>query len=233
MNVWIAFSAGLLSFFSPCFLPLVPAYLIYITGLSFEELKRVRGAAAAHSLCFIIGFSFVFISLGVAASLLGRFLSDFSGQIRIIGGCLIIFMGGYLAGIIKLPWLDIEKRPSFAAKPSGWLGSILVGMVFAAGWSPCVGPVLAGILLLAGQSETVGQGILMLAAFSAGLGLPLFLAALAFNFSLSLIKRIGKYLHLIHLVAGWFFIFIGILLLTNYFAKISIWLIELTGFKGI
>jgi len=233
LNLFIAFIAGVFAFLSPCFLPLVPAYLIYITGLSFDEVKDVRLKTVIHSLLFIFGFTVVFTFLGVTASLIGNILFQFRDIIRIIGGGLIIFLGLYLAGIIKLPFLDMEKRLTLSKKPAGYLGTFFVGIVFALAWSPCVGPILGGILVYASQAETVGQGVLMLIAFSLGLGLPLFLVSLAVNFSLSLLKKIEKYLGVIHFISGLFLVIVGILLITNYLQTLSLWLIELTGYKGI
>ncbi|MFH1347613.1 MAG: cytochrome c biogenesis protein CcdA [Candidatus Margulisiibacteriota bacterium] len=233
MNLLIAFGGGVLAFFSPCFLPLVPAYLIYITGLSFEEIKGVRLKTIVHSSLFILGFTLVFTLLGTAAGLLGDVLFMFKDTLRILGGALIILLGFYLIGIVKLPFLDIEKRITISSKPSGYFGTVFIGMAFALGWSPCVGPILAGILTLAAQSGMAGQGALMLIAFSLGLGLPLFLVSLAVDFSLSLIKRIEKYLGIIHFICGFFLVIVGILLVMNYLQGISLWLIDLTGYKGI
>ncbi|MEE8638330.1 MAG: cytochrome c biogenesis protein CcdA [Candidatus Margulisiibacteriota bacterium] len=233
VNLAIAFFGGVLAFFSPCFLPLVPAYLIYITGLSFEEIQKVRGMTIVHSLLFILGFTIVFTSLGMAAGLAGQFFFQFADVIRIMGGLLIVFLGLYLMRIIKLPFLDLERKITISSKPAGFAGTLLVGMVFALGWTPCVGPILAGILLFASQTATLGEGALMLIAFSLGIGLPLFLFSLAVNYSLSFIKKIEKYLGAIHFVSGIFLIIVGLLLMTNYLQTISIWLIELTGYKGI
>ncbi|MFH1684213.1 MAG: cytochrome c biogenesis protein CcdA [Candidatus Margulisiibacteriota bacterium] len=233
MNFLIAFGGGILAFFSPCFLPLVPAYLIYITGMSFDEIKDVRLKTIIHSLLFILGFGVVFTLLGLAAGLFGGLLFELKDILRVLSGGLIILLGLYLAGILKLPFLDIEKRITISKKPSGYLGTFFVGMGFALGWTPCIGPILAGILTLAAQSGKSGQGALMLASFSLGLGLPIFLVSLALDFSLSLIKRIEKYLGAIHFICGLLLVIIGILLATNYLQSISIWLIDLTGYKGI
>ena len=217
MNLLIAFFGGLLAFFSPCFLPLVPAYLVYITGLSFEEIKDIRPKTVIHSLIFILGFTVVFTFVGLAASLIGRFLFDFRDILRILGGGIIIFLGLYLTGILRLPFLDIERKITIAKKPASYLGTFLVGMAFALGWSPCIGPILAGILVYASQANTVTEGLLMLIAFSLGLGLPLFLFSLAVNYSLSFIKKIEKYLGVIHFISGILLVIIGILLTYGYF----------------
>ena len=233
MNLLLAFGGGVLSFFSPCFLPLVPAYLAYITELSFEEMKNVRRVAAIHSLLFIAGFTVIFTLLGLSASLIGQLLIEYSRILTIAGSILIIVLGLILMDAIKLPFLQVEKRIKLAAKPSGYFGSLLVGMIFAFGWSPCIGPILAGILFYASQSDTIGQGALMLVAFSLGLGLPLFLVSLVLESSLSLIKKIGKYLPVIHFICGLFLVVIGLLMLSNYLPSLSGWLMDLTGYKGI
>ncbi len=215
-DLLIAFGAGVLCFFSPCFLPLAPAYLIYITGLSFEELKQVRSRTIFHSLAFILGFTLVFTLMGSAISAVAGILFDFKDIFRLLGGTLLILLGLYLAGLVKLPWLDLERRLRVSAKPAGYLGSIFIGMVFAAGWTPCVGPVLAGILLLASQAETVWQGAGLLAAFSLGLALPLFLLSLTLNYSLLWLKKIEKHLGLIHALSGLLLVIIGILLVLKW-----------------
>lgn len=233
LNLFIAFSAGFLTFFSPCFLPLVPVYLIYITGLSTDDIKKIRVTTIFHSLCFILGFTIIFTLLGMAASIIGQLIYQYSDILRILGGFLIIFFGLYLTGIIKLPFLNIEKKITLSSKPAGYLGSILVGMVFALGWSPCVGPVLGGILVFASQTGTVSQGTALLIAFSLGIGLPLFLVSLTVNYFLSLMKKIEKYLGAIHFALGLLLVIIGILLVTNNLQLIVNWFIQVTGYKGI
>jgi len=231
--VIVAFTAGLLTFFSPCFLPLVPVYLVYITGLSLEEVKKVKLLTVIHSLLFILGFTVVFVALGTTASLLGQFLYEFGDILRVIGGGLIILLGLYLLRIIKLPFLDIERKITISSKPAGFIGTFFVGIVFALGWSPCVGPILGGILILASQSQTINEGIWLLVVYSLGLGLPLFLASLAVNYSLSLLKRVEKYLPIIHGVCGVFLVIVGILLATNLLQQITFWLVYKTGYGGL
>ncbi len=213
----VAFTAGLLTFFSPCFLPLVPVYLVYITGLSLEEVKKVRLLTVIHSLLFILGFTVVFVALGTTASLLGQFLYRFTDILRIIGGGLIILLGLYLLGVIKLPFLDIERKITISSKPTGLIGTFIVGIVFALGWTPCVGPILGGILILASQSQTINEGIFLLLLYSLGLGVPLFLTSLAVNYSLTLLKKLEKYLPIIHAVCGVFLVLVGI-----YFIYVSL-----------
>ncbi|MBU0502578.1 MAG: cytochrome c biogenesis CcdA family protein, partial [Candidatus Margulisbacteria bacterium] len=139
MNILIAFSGGLLAFFSPCFIPLVPAYLIYITGLSFDELKNVRLRTILHSLAFIFGFTVIFTLLGLSASLLGQFLFDFKDIFRVVGGLFVVLLGLYLTGWLKLPLLGYDKKFQLKVKPAGYFGSFVVGIVFAIGWTPCIG----------------------------------------------------------------------------------------------
>ena len=233
INFAIAFIGGLLTFFSPCFLPLVPAYLIYITGLSFEEIKSVRKATIIHSLLFILGFTIVFTALGITISLVGQFFFAYGNIFRVLGGLFVVFLGLYLMGIIRLPFLDMERKINLSSKPTGMIGTVLVGMVFALGWSPCVGPILAGILVYASQAKTVFQGAMMLMAFSLGLGLPLFLFSLAVNYSLSILKKVEKHLKTIHFICGLFLVLIGIMLITNHLQIFTVWIIEITGYKGI
>ena len=233
LNLLIAFSAGFLTFFSPCFLPLVPAYLIYITGLSIDDIKKIRITTVFHSLSFILGFTIIFTLLGMAASIIGQLIYQYSDILRILGGFLIILFGLYLTGILKLSFLNIEKKITLSSKPTGYLGSVLVGMVFALGWSPCVGPVLGGILVFASQADTVSQGMALLIAFSLGLGLPLFLVSLTVNYFLSLMKKLDRYLGAIHFALGLLLVIIGILLVTNNLQLIVNWFIQVTGYKGI
>ncbi|MBI5400260.1 sulfite exporter TauE/SafE family protein [Candidatus Saganbacteria bacterium] len=213
LNIFIAFTGGVLAFFSPCFLPLVPAYLIYITGLSLIELKHLRLKTIIHSLAFILGFTLIFTLFGVAISLVGDWFYPFKTWVRIAGSIFIILLGVYLTGIIRLPWLDEEKRFTIVHKPAGYLGSFFVGMVFALGWTPCIGPILAAILTLASQAGGMIPATFMLISFSFGLGLPLFLLSLTLGTSLALIKKLEKYLRWLHLIFGLLLVIVGLLLL--------------------
>ncbi|MFH1826134.1 MAG: cytochrome c biogenesis CcdA family protein [bacterium] len=232
LNILVAFTAGLLSFFSPCFLPLVPAYLIYITGLSFEEVKTVRRTTVIHALLFILGFTLVFTALGVLVSALGHFLFQYTDILRIGGGFLLILLGLYLMGYLKLSFLSMERKITLANKPAGYLGTIIIGMVFALAWTPCIGPILAGILVLASQAQSIGQGVLLLIAFSLGLGLPMLIVAIAVNYSLTMLKKIENYLGVIHSASGLLLIIVGLLLIGNYFQVIINWLVQVTGYQG-
>ena len=227
ISVLIAFSAGLLSFVSPCVLPLVPSYLTYITGVSFKELTdvkataRLRWVTISHSLLFIVGFSTIFILMGASASYLGQLLLRYQYWIMKGGGILIILLGIQFTGVINLPFLQMEKRFELRKKPLGYVGSFLVGIVFAAGWTPCIGPILSTILIYASTSKSFTTGMLLLSIYSMGLGVPFFLSSLAFNSFLSAFEKIKRYMRVITLVSGLFLIGIGILYLTDTFQDIN------------
>jgi cytochrome c-type biogenesis protein len=220
-SLMAAFAAGLLSFISPCVLPLVPSYLSYVTGLSFDQLtdqterQRFRKTILINSLLFIAGFSAVFIAFGASASLIGGWLSDYQSAIRKIGGFLIIVFGLYLTGVLRLTFLMREKRFHWTHRPAGYSGSLLIGAAFAAGWTPCVGPVLGAMLTFASTSETLWDGVTLLAFYSFGLGLPLFIAALGLDRFLGYIKGVRRYLGIISVVNGTLLVVFGLLLYTN------------------
>ncbi len=226
ISLSIAFAAGFLSFIAPCALPLVPSYLSYITGLTFKDLTGggVKVLTMKHSLLFIAGFSTVFILLGATASSLGNMLREYQNILRWIGGIIIIFFGLYIMGLLKLNFLSKSKKFEFANKPPGLLGSYLVGSSFAIGWTACVGPILGTILFYAGSTGTVSQGVILLTAYSLGLGIPFFITSLTVNSFLSAFKRIQKYMRLIEIISGIFLIIVGILILTNYFVILSSYL---------
>ncbi|HEY7532631.1 MAG TPA: cytochrome c biogenesis protein CcdA, partial [Nitrospiraceae bacterium] len=172
ISVIAAFSAGLLSFVSPCVLPLVPSYVSYITGLSVEQLtdaterSKFKKAIIVNALLFIAGFSAVFITFGASASFLGQMLITYQDHVRRIGGLLIIIFGLYLLGILNLNFLQMEHRYQFRNRPAGYFGSFLIGIAFAAGWTPCVGPVLGTILLYASTTDSLASGVILLTAYS-------------------------------------------------------------------
>ena len=226
VSVLIAFAAGFLSFVSPCVLPLVPSYITYITGVSFKDLtdqetrKKVKWTTLIHSCLFILGFSAVFILMGASASYLGQILSKYQTWIMKIGGILIILLGIHF--ILQIfPFLQIEKRFEMKRKPLGYLGSFLVGIVFAAGWTPCIGPILSTILIYASTSQQMTTGIVLLASYSLGLGIPFLLASLAFNLFLSTFEKVRRYMKVIIFVSGFFLIGVGILLLTGTFRVVT------------
>lgn len=222
-----AFIAGLLSFLSPCVLPLIPSYITYITGLSFADLQAehpshiIRQKTIFHSLCFIAGFTVVFVLLGASATYIGSFLSENASIIRKIGGVLLVLLGIHVTGLLPLRFLLGEKRVSIKHKPAGYVGSFLVGIAFAAGWTPCIGPILAGILAVAATAESINQGILLLLLYSLGLGVPFFLSALAMHRFLAVFNRFKKYIHFFEVITGIFLVVIGVLIYSNWLSRLS------------
>jgi cytochrome c-type biogenesis protein len=216
-----AFSAGLLSFVSPCVLPLVPSYISYITGLSVEQLTdaservKFKKAIVLNSLMFIAGFSSVFIAFGASASLLGQVLITYQDHIRRFGGALIVVFGLYLLGILNLNFLKMEHRFQFRSRPAGYLGSFLIGVAFAAGWTPCVGPVLGSILLYASTTDSLVSGVVLLTSYSLGLGLPLFLTALGVDRFLAYFKQARAYLWGVSTVSGVLLVVVGVMIYAN------------------
>lgn len=216
-----AFSAGLLSFVSPCVLPLVPSYISYITGLSVEQLTdaservKFKKAIVLNSLLFIAGFSSVFIAFGASASLLGQVLITYQDHIRRFGGALIVLFGLYLLGILNLNFLKMEHRFQFRSRPAGYLGSFLIGVAFAAGWTPCVGPVLGSILLYASTTDSLLSGVVLLTSYSLGLGLPLFLTALGVDRFLAYFNQARAYLWGVSTVSGVLLVVVGVMIYAN------------------
>jgi len=215
-----AFTAGLLSFLSPCVLPLIPAYFTFITGFSLEELteyrnSEIRKKVFLSTIFFVSGFSLVFILMGASASYLGGLMYKYRELIRIIGGILIVLMGVHLTGIIHFRGLDFEKRINMEKKPLHFLGTFIVGMAFGAGWSPCIGPLLGSIIIIAGSQETVWQGIVLLAIYSAGLAIPFIIMSVFINFLLIFIKKASRVLQYVNTVAGILLIIVGLILVTN------------------
>lgn len=215
-----AFVAGLLSFFSPCVLPLIPAYFTFITGFSIEELteeynSEIRKKVFLSTFLFVLGFSLVFILMGASASYLGGLMYTYKKLIRIIGGILIIILGIHLTGLIRIPGLDFEKRVTLEKKPLHFLGTLIIGMAFGAGWSPCIGPLLGSILIIAGSQETVWQGVVLLGIYSAGLAIPFIIMSIFINFLLIFIKKASKVLKYVNVVAGVVLIVVGLILVSN------------------
>ena len=222
----LAFLAGLVSFLSPCVLPLVPSYIVFVSGMTLDELSADQGAtarrsAALHALLFAAGFTLVFMTLGAAATTVGRTLNVLLPWISRIGGVLILAFGLYLLGVLRLPFLDREARVHLAERPAGRAGSFLAGVVFGAGWTPCIGPILATILLVASQGDSAGRGALLLATYGAGLALPFFVAATGFNWFLTGSRRARTWMQPLQRVAGTFMVIVGLLLVTGLFARVS------------
>jgi cytochrome c-type biogenesis protein len=227
ISLFAAFAAGLLSFISPCVLPLVPSYVSYITGLSVDQLtnvaerRRFRETIIINSLLFIAGFSCVFIAFGASASLIGQVMITYQEHLRKIGGVLIVIFGLYLLGVVNLSFLTAEKRFHFSNRPAGYLGSFLIGVAFAAGWTPCVGPVLGTILLYASTTDAMTNGIALLASYSLGLGLPLFATALGVDRFLSYFKQVRSYLWGVSVVSGGLLVVVGVMIYANSLTMIT------------
>ena len=227
VTIITAFVFGLLSFVSPCVLPIVPGYLSFISGVSFEEMQASGNRAAMrkrivqNAVFFILGFSLVFIALGASATAIGGFLQE---QINVIGkvaGGVIIIFGLHMTGVFKIPFLNYEKRFHAEGKRLGLLGAFLVGLAFAFGWTPCIGPILAAILAIASQQDTVSKGIILLSAYSLGLGIPFLLAGLSLTMFFNVFNRFKKHLHKVEVVGGILLVVIGVLIMMNYLTVLS------------
>ncbi|MDA0999866.1 MAG: cytochrome c biogenesis protein CcdA [bacterium] len=293
VSIGLAFIAGVLSFASPCVLPLFPSYISFITGLSYEEVRegadqgKLRALILVNSLFFIAGFSTVFIALGASVSYLGKILFDYQSGIRITGGILITMFGLYIgdraldfrlqrvisrlpaagtaaaavaavagglfvlsrdfptaggvlaafglymAVAVFFPAISQEKRVSIQSKPAGWAGSYIVGVAFAAGWTPCVGPILGSILLYAGTQETVGRGVVLLVGYSLGLGLPFLLSGLGVGYFFKFYQSFRRYMRGVELGSSALLLLVGLLLISDYLTILSSYLIFLTGYTGV
>ena len=228
LGVAIAFTAGLLSFLSPCVLPLVPSYVTFLTGLSIENVSSARRVAVLHALLFIGGFTAIFVALGAGATAIGVLLGAYRDWIGRIGGVLLIVFGFLLLEVLTIPALSRERRVYLAEKPVGLLGSLLVGIAFGAGWTPCIGPILGSILSLASVSASMSRGLGLLLAYSAGLAVPFLLAALAIDRFIALLARMRRGLAWVSRVSGALLIGVGVLLVTGYFTQLASWLQQLT-----
>lgn len=214
----VAVLAGLFSFLSPCVLPLVPAYIGYLSGavITAEGITVGRRTTFLHALGFVLGFSLIFILLGVTAWSIGELLYDYLPWLARIGGVVLILFGLALMGVFKLPFLYTQKRIQIEVNPSlGYLSSFLIGIFFGAGWTPCVGPILGGILILASNASTATQGALLLAAYSLGLGVPFLLVGAAFDAATDVIHRLNRRSHLVSIASGVVLVLLGVAILTN------------------
>ena len=228
LGLFVAFAAGLLSFLSPCVLPLVPSYIGFLTGMTLPEATGRGRPALVHAILFVAGFSLVFILLGASATALGRALNQYQVWIQRIGGLLIIAFGLVCLGVIRAEFLMRERRVQMEEKPVGFLGSLLVGMAFGAGWTPCIGPVLGAILGLAATSSDLARGTLLLVAYSAGLAVPFLLAAFALESFLDWFQRFRRYLPWVMRVSGAMLVFVGVLMVTGEFTRLAGWLQQFT-----
>ena len=223
-----AFAAGIVSFLSPCVLPLLPGYLSFMTGLTAAELSagdRRTSTILAPSLLFVLGFSIVFVALGASASVIGRFLSEYRSTVMVVAGVVVFAFGLLLTGMIRVPWLygearvDLEKTRRF-----GRGASLIMGMAFAAGWTPCVGPILGVILTLAASSGSVAKGAALLFVYSVGLGAPFVATALLFGQIRGLLRWFGRHAIVINRVAGGLLMIIGVLMISGRFTVFASWL---------
>ena len=227
VSVSFAWLAGLISFFSPCVFPLIPAYVTHLTGGMIESDRLVieRRVLLLRSLAFIIGFSIVFVMFGAAASYVGQFLRANRELFMQLSGILIVIFGFQTIGWLQMNWLAREKRFDMARIQSGrWFSSLLLGMAFAAGWTPCVGLALSSILLLAGNAATVNTGVFLLAIYSLGLGVPFLFISFLMLYSVKAIRRLNRWMPVIKNVSGWLLIGMGILIYTGQLQRISAWL---------
>ena len=226
LGLFVAFSAGLLSFLSPCVLPLVPSYATFITGMSLDELqqteeRRAKRAVMVHGLLFVAGFTAVFMVLGASATFLGGLMNYASRWVERVGGVLLILFGLYLIGLLRLPGAGREWRMHLAEKPVGYLGTVLVGVTFGAGWTPCIGPVLGGILTLAAARGTMGEGMGLLAMYSAGLAIPFLLSTLLIGRFMGAFGRMRRWLPWINRISGAMLVILGLLMLTGEFSRLA------------
>lgn len=229
VSIWLAFGAGVLSFISPCCLPLYPSYISYITGVSISQLqdanqpRQLKRATMFHTSFFILGFSIIFFALGFSASWVGSFFSEYRDLIRMLGGVLIAVMGLFMLGLIKPGFMMKEKRLEVGRKRWGYLGSSVIGMAFAAGWTPCVGPILVSVLALAASNPSAG--IAYITAYTLGFAIPFFIMA----FFLGRTRWILKYSNSLMKAGGALMVVFGVLLYTNQMTILIAWLTELFG----
>lgn len=227
-----ALFAGLLSFVSPCVLPLVPPYLGFLAGVSMEELTGENDDKAASqrvffsALAFVAGFSTVFVLLGASASFLGQLVSEYIEYFAYIAGVLIIIMGLHFLGVFRIGLLYREARVHVERKPAGMLGAYLIGLAFAFGWTPCVGPILAAILFVAGSEDTVTRGAILLSAYALGLGIPFMIAAVFAGPFIRAMAKFRRHMGTIEKVMGAVLVLTGIMFLTGQMATLSYWLLE-------
>lgn len=224
LGIAITFTAGLLSFLSPCVLPLIPSYVSFITGLSLDDVQRQRRTALIHSLLFVGGFTFVFLVLGATATILGQLFHRNREWVGRIGGVLVIVLGLYLLGVFNIGFLARDRRVHIADKPLGYLGTVVVGMAFAAGWTPCIGPILGGVLAYTASSADLKRGLVLLFAYSVGLALPFIAAALMVDRFMVFFQRYRGWVSWVSRGSGAVLIAVGVLMITGRMTMMSAWL---------
>ncbi len=231
-SLFFSMLMGIVSFASPCILPLIPSYVSYITGISFDELvgpgsrRKNINTTLLHSLAFVAGFTVVFVLLGATASIIGQLMIEHLKTIRIAGGILMIVLGLFVSDVIPIPFLQQDAKIHLKNRPAGFLGTFLVGIIFAAGWTPCTGPFLAAALMQAAQSETMVTGMVLLVFYSLGIGIPFILSAIAISVFLSSFKKLKDYLRAIKTASGVILIIMGLLLITDKWTLITSYLMN-------
>ncbi len=225
-----AFSAGLLTFLSPCILPLVPAYLCFISGQSLEQLtekeQRNAGQVLWAGLAFVLGISAVFISMGAAATSLGQMIAVYKSKLSLVGGAVIIIFGLHYMGVLRISFLNFEKRLHLESKPAGWIGAFILGLAFGFGWTPCVGPVLSTILMIAGGMGEVSNGVLLLTVYSIGLGIPFLIAAALTGPFMTFLSRFRTQMRRIEIAMGTLLVATGLLIVTGGLNRVTVWMLD-------
>ena len=228
VSLLAAFGAGFLSFISPCVLPLIPGYISYISGMSLDDMRHAGAGARRRlivsTLLFILGFSIIFMAMGASASAIGSLLLEHRKTIQKVAGALLVILGLHMAGVLKIGFLNTDTRMQTSKRPASALGALVVGMAFGFGWTPCIGPILSGILTIAASKSTVGEGVLLLAVYSAGLGVPFFLTSLAIDKFFAASAKVRRYYRAIEIFAGVLLVVMGILLFTGRYTIIIKWL---------
>lgn len=230
IGLFIAFTAGLLSFLSPCVLPLVPSYITFITGLSIDDVQTAaaRRTALVHGALFTLGFSVIFVILGALATSFGQVMLANRGWISQVGGAVIIVFGLYLMGILRIGLLAQDKRLHLKDKPAGYLGTLFVGIAFGAGWTPCIGPILGTILMYASGQENLSRGIVLLTSYSLGLAVPFILSAVAVDRFMAFFRRVRRQMGWLQRGTGLVMVCVGLLMVTNRFTVLAAWLNRFT-----
>jgi cytochrome c-type biogenesis protein len=235
LSLIVAFGAGVLSFASPCVLPLVPAYVGHLAGRTLDKEGGSRAKTLSHALAFVLGFAAVFVALGTTASAIGGVAQDVfkTPAFRLVAGSVLIVMGAHMIGLVRIPVLYRDTRLSLRPDARwGLASSALVGVIFASGWTPCIGPILGAILVYAGMDGTVAQGALLLAAYSLGLGVPFLLTGFALERATRIIRRLNRHAHAVELVSGALMIAMGLLVMFNVMTWIAAWATSL-GYVGV
>ena len=226
--LFAAFSAGLLSFLSPCVLPLIPSYVTFLTGLSLEDAQNARRTALVHATLFVAGFTMLFMALGAGATALGGLMFEYRDWISRIGGALLVVFGLYLLGVFNIAFFAREWRVHLSDKPVGYLGSLFVGITFAAGWSPCIGPILTSILAFTASAADFNKGMTLLFAYSMGLAIPFLLAAVLLQRFLAFFARAKSVMAWVSRIAGALLVIVGVMMMTNYFTLLASMMSSLT-----